>query len=117
MFQRVLNEGGYTVWIDTAGIRAGQKWRTEIAHGIHVMFLHFNTSDSSASPYLCSQPIVLYLQYDYNTVKTCLCSSPISVVTTAHTHRNLPLVLCRTVGCLCLSCLHVQPTLNTVTMR
>lgn len=34
--KRVLNEGGYTVWIDTAGIRAGQKWRTEIAHGIHV---------------------------------------------------------------------------------
>ena len=34
--QNVLNENGYTVWIDTAGIRAGQKWRTEIAHGIHV---------------------------------------------------------------------------------
>lgn len=35
-FQRVLNERNYSVWIDTAGIRAGQKWKTEIAHGIHV---------------------------------------------------------------------------------
>ena len=38
--QRMLNENGYSVWIDTAGIRAGQKWRTEIAHGIHVMYHH-----------------------------------------------------------------------------
>ena len=36
VFQRTLNDGGYSVWIDTAGIRAGQKWRTEIANGIHV---------------------------------------------------------------------------------
>ena len=35
-FQRALNEGGYSVWIDTAGIRAGQKWRTEIAYGVNV---------------------------------------------------------------------------------
>ena len=36
LLQKVLNEKNYTVWIDMAGIRAGQKWRTEIAHGIHV---------------------------------------------------------------------------------
>ena len=34
--QRVLNEENYTVWIDTAGIRAGHKWRNEIADGIQV---------------------------------------------------------------------------------
>lgn len=40
IIQTALNEGGYSVWIDTAGIRAGQKWRTEIAHGIHVMIAY-----------------------------------------------------------------------------
>lgn len=34
--QRALNGSGYTVWIDEAGIRAGQKWRNEIADGIKV---------------------------------------------------------------------------------
>lgn len=29
-----LNEAGYSVWIDEAGIRAGHKWRNEIADGI-----------------------------------------------------------------------------------
>ena len=34
--QKVLNEENYTVWIDGAGIRAGHKWRNEIADGIQV---------------------------------------------------------------------------------
>jgi hypothetical protein len=36
ILQSVLNEGGYSVWIDGAGIRAGHKWRNEIADGIQV---------------------------------------------------------------------------------
>ena len=34
--QKALNNALYTVWIDEAGIRAGHKWRNEIADGIHV---------------------------------------------------------------------------------
>lgn len=34
--QVLLNEANYTVWIDEAGIRAGHKWRNEIADGIQV---------------------------------------------------------------------------------
>ena len=36
--QKVLNSGGYSVWVDETGIRAGQKWRNEIAVGIKVCF-------------------------------------------------------------------------------
>jgi len=35
--QVMLNQGGYSVWIDETGIRAGQKWRNEIADGIKVI--------------------------------------------------------------------------------
>ena len=34
--QKALNDALYTVWIDEAGIRAGHKWRNEIADGIQV---------------------------------------------------------------------------------
>ena len=37
--QAALNEAGYSVWIDEAGIRAGHKWRNEIADGIQVLSL------------------------------------------------------------------------------
>ena len=37
--QQALNNAGYTVWIDEAGIRAGHKWRNEIANGIQVSYL------------------------------------------------------------------------------
>lgn len=36
VLQSMLNEEGYSVWIDEAGIRAGHKWRNEIADGIQV---------------------------------------------------------------------------------
>jgi len=36
--KKVLNDANYTVWIDEAGIRAGHKWRNEIADGIQVHF-------------------------------------------------------------------------------
>ena len=40
--QSLLNEANYSVWIDEAGIRAGQKWRNEIADGIQVfVILHY----------------------------------------------------------------------------
>ena len=39
--QNALIAADYTVWIDETGIRAGQKWRNEIASGIHVScFVH-----------------------------------------------------------------------------
>ena len=58
MLQRALNEGGYSVWIDTAGIRAGQKWRTEIAHGIHVTTLTYAYTLSFISPSLFYLPAI-----------------------------------------------------------
>lgn len=58
--QRVLNENGYTVWIDTAGIRAGQKWRTEIAHGIHVKH-HYTVIPIHTGPHCVSQDCRLFV--------------------------------------------------------
>ncbi|XP_065911545.1 uncharacterized protein [Dysidea avara] len=46
-----LNEAGYSVWIDEAGIRAGHKWRNEIADGIQgckvVIFIMTERSSNS----------------------------------------------------------------------
>jgi hypothetical protein len=62
--KRALNEGGYSVWIDTAGIRAGQKWRTEIAYGINDsrVFVFVMTPRSTNSQY-CHDELSLAEDY------------------------------------------------------
>ena len=46
--QKALNDGKYSVWIDEAGIRAGQHWRNEIADGIEVSDSRRGTSQLRA---------------------------------------------------------------------
>jgi hypothetical protein len=62
--KRTLNDSGYSVWIDTAGIRAGQKWRTEIANGIHDsgVFVFVMTPRSTSSQY-CHDELSLAEEY------------------------------------------------------
>lgn len=60
----LLNEANYTVWIDEAGIRAGHKWRNEIADGIQScsVFLFVMTPRSANSEY-CQDEIALAEEY------------------------------------------------------
>jgi hypothetical protein len=53
VLQTALAESNYSVWIDEAGIRAGAKWRDEIANGIEncKAFVYVMTPRSCSSEY------------------------------------------------------------------
>lgn len=60
--QSVLTEAHYSVWIDEAGIRAGQNWRNEIADGIQGcgIFL-FLLSKRSANSQYCHNEVDVWV--------------------------------------------------------
>jgi len=63
--QTVLSSANYSVWIDEAGIRAGQKWRNEIADGIQGCgaFLLLLSKRSANSQY-CQNEVTNHHYYD-----------------------------------------------------
>ncbi|KAL5470853.1 hypothetical protein EMCRGX_G028891 [Ephydatia muelleri] len=59
-----LNDALYTVWIDEAGIRAGHKWRNEIADGIHgCKAVVFIMTPRSANSEYCQDELGLAEEY------------------------------------------------------
>ena len=93
--QCLLDEANYTVWIDEAGIRAGHKWRNEIADGIQVSIFftfftnHYNIMHSRS--YLFTGLQCVSVHHDATLSKLCVLSrwgESSSTHTHTHTHTH-----------------------------
>ena len=96
--QCLLDEANYTVWIDEAGIRAGHKWRNEIADGIQVSIFftfftnHYNIMHSRS--YLFTGLQCVSVHHDATLSKLCVLSRwGESSYTHTHTHTHTHFIM------------------------